>query len=86
MNCPKCKYDLRSIDHTRCPECGSDTYAVFAEQAERRHRRGKIARMACFWGLLIVLLGGLGYVVYVQVEEYERARKQEELLKARHPR
>lgn len=42
--------------------------------------------MACFWGLLAVTLGGLGYMVHMQIEEDERVRKQKERLKVQHAR
>lgn len=74
MKCPKCKYDLRGVDQRRCPECGCSPYAVFADRAERRHKCRVVFRAVSFWGLMLVLAGGLWFMVHLANEDERRRR------------
>lgn len=75
MRCPKCKYDLRKIDESLCPECGCQPHVVFADRAERRHRRRRIARLVYFWGGLAMLVAIIWAMSYLQIHQDELSEK-----------
>jgi hypothetical protein len=62
--CRRCRFDLVGApeDHSRCPECGSDTRAPGAVRIGNRRRRPRLAVL----GMLLLLVGVIpaGLLVY----------------------
>lgn len=75
MKCPKRKYDLRGLGDALCPECGCHPHAVYADRAERRHRRRRIARVVVFWGGLAMVVAIIWAMSYLQVNADELSQK-----------
>jgi len=75
MRCPKCKYDLRGVGEVLCPECGCQPLVVYADRAERRHKRRRIAHFVCFWGGLAMVVAIIWAMSYLQVNADELSQK-----------
>ena len=72
LPCPHCRYDLRGLIGSKCPECGREVEhylrvadlspgRIRAERFERRLRM--VGRVAGFMALLIPFLGGLALIM-----------------------
>jgi type VI protein secretion system component VasF len=66
---------MRRIDERRCPECGCRPHVIFADRAERRHRRRRIARVVGFWGGLAMVVALIWAMSYLQVNADELSQK-----------
>jgi predicted amidophosphoribosyltransferase len=72
LHCPHCRYDLRGLVGSRCPECGREVeyYLRIADlspgriRAERFERNVRtVGRVLGFLALLVPFLGGLTLLV-----------------------
>lgn len=65
LNCPHCDYELRGLQTTRCPECGTkfDPNYVGSSTIDE-HRRAPWIR-ATLIALIVIALAGLIYMLIV---------------------